>query len=102
MVGFTMHNQQTNHKLTLGFISTWPIYQGTTIGRYAHPLIQGISAAASERDCKLLLGCGFSPTGNNLQNLSFWPVLGPNIIFVPIGPWNTDGLIINPNELTDR
>ncbi|MFT3895980.1 MAG: hypothetical protein QM730_30555 [Anaerolineales bacterium] len=29
--------------LTLGFIS---IYQGTTIDRYAHSLLQGISGAA--------------------------------------------------------
>ena len=26
----------------IGFISTWPIYQGMTIDRYAHTLIQGI------------------------------------------------------------
>ncbi len=85
---------------TIGFISTWPIYQGTTIDRYAHSLIQGISAAANERGCNLLLGCGFSATGNNPQNPSFWPVPGPNINFVPVGPWNTDGLIIVPDELT--
>lgn len=88
------------HKLTIGFISTWPIYQGTTIDRYAHSLIQGISAAANEHGCNLLLGCGFSATGNNSQNPSFWPVPGLNINFVPVGPWNTDGLIIVPDELT--
>ena len=25
---------------------------------------------------------------------------GPNINFVPVGPWNTNGLIIAPDELT--
>lgn len=40
-----MHDQK---KPTIGFISTWPVYQGTTIDRYAHSLIQGISAAAHE------------------------------------------------------
>jgi signal transduction histidine kinase/DNA-binding LacI/PurR family transcriptional regulator/CheY-like chemotaxis protein len=94
-----MHNE-TRHKPTIGFISTWPVYQGTTIDRYAHSLIQGISAAANEHGCNLLLGCGFSVTGNNPQNPSFWPVPGPNINFVPVGPWNTDGLIIVPDELT--
>src|SRR6266540_1521132 len=92
-----MHGQT---RPTIGFISTWPIYQGTTIDRYAHSLIQGISAAANEQGCNLLLGCGFSATGNNPQNPSFWPVPGPNINFVPVGPWNTDGLIIVPDELT--
>ena len=91
---------QARHKPTIGFISTWPVYQGTTIDRYAHSLIQGISAAANEQNCNLLLGCGFSITGNNPQNPSFWPVPGPDINFVPVGPWNTDGLIIVPDELT--
>ena len=93
---------QTRQKPTIGFISTWPVYQGTTIDRYAHSLIQGISAAANENRCNLLLGCGFSVTGNNPQNPSFWPVPGPNINFVPVGPWNTDGLIIVPDELTNE
>ncbi|MCG2783746.1 MAG: substrate-binding domain-containing protein [Anaerolineae bacterium] len=89
------------HLLTIGFISAWPIYQGTTIDRYAHSLIQGISAAAHESGCNLLLGCGFSVTGNSPQRRSFWPVPGPGVDFVPVGPWNTDGLIIVPDELTE-
>ena len=88
------------YRPTIGFISTWPIYQGTTIDRYAHSLMQGISAAANEQGCNLLLGCGFSATDNSPQNRSFWPVPGPNVNFVPVGPWNTDGLIIVPDELT--
>ena len=56
---------ESSRKYTIGFFSTWPIYQGTTIDRYAHSLIQGISAAANEQGCDLLLGCGFSITGNN-------------------------------------
>ena len=91
---------QTSHRPTIGFICTWPVYQGTTLDRYARSLIQGISAAASEQGCDLLLGCGFSATGNNSQNRSFWPAPGPNVNFVPVGPWNTDGLIIVPDELT--
>jgi signal transduction histidine kinase/CheY-like chemotaxis protein len=85
---------------TIGFICTWPVYQGTTIDRYAHSLIQGISAAANEHACNLLLGCGFSATGNHPHYRSFWPVPGPDVNFVPVGPWNTDGLIIIPDELT--
>ena len=90
-----------SHPLTIGFISTWPVYQGTTIDRYAHSLIQGISAAAHGLGCNLLLGCGFSVTGNSPQRRSFWPVPGPGVDFVPVGPWNTNGLIIVPDELTE-
>jgi len=96
-----MHNQKIRRP-TIGFISTWPVYQGTTIDRYAHSLIQGISAAANDQECNLLLGCGFSVTGHNPQNRSFWPVPGPNVNFVPVGPWNTDGLIIVPDDLTEE
>lgn len=87
---------------TIGFISNWPVYQGTTMDHYAHSLIQGISAAARENNCNLLLGCGFSVTGKSPQVHSFWPVPGPGIDFVPVGPWNTDGLIIVPDELTTK
>ncbi|MBL8096413.1 MAG: substrate-binding domain-containing protein [Anaerolineales bacterium] len=87
--------------LTIGFISAWPIYQGTTIDRYAHSLIHGISAAAHAAGCHLLLGCGFSVTGNSPQRRSFWPVPGPEVEFLPVGPWNTDGLIVVPDELTE-
>ena len=52
--------------------------------------------------CNLLLGCGFSITGNSPQDRSFWPVPGPDVNFVPVGPWNTDGLIIVPDELTNE
>lgn len=68
--------------------------------RYAHSLIQGISAAAHDLQCSLLLGCGFSVTGKSRQRSSSWPVPGPGVDFVPVGPWNTDGLIIVPDELT--
>lgn len=91
-----------NRRPIIGFISTWPIYQGTTIDRYAHSLIQGISAAATEQGCDLLLGCGFSVTGYTAQRHSFWPVPGPEVDFVPVGPWNTDGLIIVPDDLTQE
>lgn len=93
---------QAHRKPVIGFISTWPVYQGTTMDRYAHSLIQGISAAAAEQGCDLLLGCGFSATGSSSQHKSFWPVPGPDVNFVPVGPWNTDGLIIVPDELTNE
>jgi hypothetical protein len=41
---------ETRQRPTIGFICTWPVYQGTTIGRYAHSLIQGISAVDQVMD----------------------------------------------------
>src|SRR5262252_2388142 len=81
---------------TIGFISTWSIYQGMTIDWYAHTLLQGIGAAAEQHDCDLLLGCGFSLTARGAHQPSFWPTSGLAVNFLPVGPWNTDGLIIVP------
>jgi signal transduction histidine kinase/DNA-binding LacI/PurR family transcriptional regulator/AraC-like DNA-binding protein len=86
------------HPLTIGFISAWEVYQGTTIDRYAHSLMQGISDAAHELKCNLLFGCGFSATGNS----RFGPIPGLGMSFLPVGPWNTDGLIIVSDEMTGQ
>jgi hypothetical protein len=48
---------------TIGFLSTWSVYGGTTIDSYTHTLLRGIYAAAHEQDCNLLIGCGISRQG---------------------------------------
>jgi signal transduction histidine kinase/DNA-binding LacI/PurR family transcriptional regulator/DNA-binding response OmpR family regulator len=86
---------------TIGFLSTWSVFEGTTIDRYTHTLLQGICAAARERDCNLLLGCGISLPASPRESRTVWPVPGPGVDFVPVGPWNTDGLIVIPDDLSD-
>jgi signal transduction histidine kinase/DNA-binding response OmpR family regulator/ABC-type sugar transport system substrate-binding protein len=86
---------------TVGFLSTWSVYEGTAIDRYTHTLLQGICAAARERDCNLLLGCGISLPASPLESRTVWPVPGAGVDFCPVGPWNTDGLIVIPDDLSD-
>ncbi len=86
---------------TVGFISTWPVYQGTTIDRHAHALMQGICAAARDEGCRLLLAAGVSPVAERGEWRTVWPVPSEDAEFVPVGPWNTDGLIIVPDDLSD-
>jgi signal transduction histidine kinase/DNA-binding LacI/PurR family transcriptional regulator/DNA-binding response OmpR family regulator len=86
---------------TVGFLSTWSVYEGTTIDRYTHTLLQGVCAAARELDCNLLLGCGISLPATPLESRTAWPVLGADVDFIPVGPWNTDGLIVIPDDLSD-
>ncbi len=86
---------------TIGFLSTYSVYEGTSIDSYAHALLQGICAAARERDCNLLLGCGISLPGSPRASRTVWAVPGAGVDFVPIGPWNCDGLIIVPDDLSD-
>jgi DNA-binding LacI/PurR family transcriptional regulator len=86
---------------TIGFLSTWSVYEGTTIDSYTHTLLQGIYAAAREQDCNLLIGCGVSLPGNPRGSRTAWAAPGSEVDFVPVGPWNTEGLIIIPDDLSD-
>ena len=94
-------NPEVRTRPTLGFISTWSVYEGTTIDNYTHTLLQGICAAAREQDCNLLIGCGISLPGSPRASRTAWAVPSPNVDFVPVGPWNVDGLIITPDDLSD-
>jgi signal transduction histidine kinase/DNA-binding response OmpR family regulator/ABC-type sugar transport system substrate-binding protein len=93
--------QKARARPTVGFLSTWSVYEGTNIDRYTYILLQGICAAARERDCNLLLGCGISLPASPLESRTVWPVPGADVDFVPVGPWNTDGLIVIPDDLSD-
>ena len=86
---------------TIGFLSTWSVYEGTAIDSYSHTLLQGICAAAREQAFNLLLGCGISLPGSPCASRTVWAVPGTGVDFVPIGPWNTDGLIVVPDDLSD-
>ncbi|HTP07545.1 MAG TPA: substrate-binding domain-containing protein [Anaerolineae bacterium] len=86
---------------TLGFLSTWSVYEGTTIDNYTRTLLQGICAAARDRNCNLLLGCGIGLPATPRGNRTAWATPGATVDFVPVGPWNTDGLIIIPDDFTD-
>ncbi|MEJ2653611.1 MAG: substrate-binding domain-containing protein [Gammaproteobacteria bacterium] len=93
--------QEVCARPTIGFLSTWSVYQGTTIDGYTHTLLQGICAAARERDCNLLLGCGIGLPASPRESRTVWAVPGPGVDFVPVGPWNADGLIVIPDDLSD-
>jgi hypothetical protein len=95
-----MH-QKVRARLTLGFLSTWSVYEGTAIDSYTHTLLQGIYAVAREHDCNLLLGCGIGLPGSPRASRTVWAVPGAGVDFVPVGPWNTDGLIVIPDDLSD-
>ncbi|RPJ20333.1 MAG: ATPase, partial [Chloroflexi bacterium] len=79
-------------RLTIGVLAGWQLYAGT-IHTLLRPILQGIYAAARERDCNVLMACGvvssFSP-----ETRAAWPFLSSEVDFVPVGPWNTDGLIV--------
>lgn len=80
---------------TIGVLAGWQFYRTATNLSYLAPVYRGIIKGASELDCNLLLGCGMGPSASPTDPMkAAWPVLLPDQDFLPIGEWNTDGLII--------
>ena len=85
---------------TIGVLAAWQVYEGTTVDGYLHVLLDGIRAAAHDRNCNLLLSCGVAPPSPRRLLTPAWPIPMPDTQFVPVGPWNTDGLLVVPNRLS--
>ena len=80
---------------TIGVLAGWQFYRTATNLSYLAPVYRGIAKAASEMGCNLLLGCGMGLSASPTDPMkAAWPVALPDQDFVPIGEWNTDGLII--------
>lgn len=91
-------NSHQTGRPTIGVLAGWQIYWTARPLSYLNPIFRGIRQAAADWGCNLLLGCGLGPTASAGDPLRpAWPFPSPETDFVPIGPWNTDGLIaINP------
>jgi signal transduction histidine kinase/AraC-like DNA-binding protein/ABC-type sugar transport system substrate-binding protein len=89
---------------TIGVLAGWQFYWTATPLSYLNPIFHGIRSAAIDRGCNVLFACGMGPSANPTDPLRpAWPVPLPDADFVPVGPWNTDGLIaINPLQSPDR
>lgn len=80
---------------TIGVLAGWQFYRTATNLSYLAPIFRGITHAARSLGCNLLLGCGMGPSASPSDPLRpAWPIFSPDQDFVPIGPWNSDGLII--------
>jgi signal transduction histidine kinase/DNA-binding LacI/PurR family transcriptional regulator/CheY-like chemotaxis protein len=80
---------------TIGVLTGWQVFTGI-IDSFLEHVIRGIQAAANERGCNLLLACGASTAISFDVGRPAWPILHERIDFLPVGPWNCDGLIITP------
>lgn len=91
-------------RTTIGVLAGWQYYWTATPLSYLSPIYRGIRLAAAELGCNLLLGCGMGASASVEDLLRpAWPVPSPEVDFVPIGPWNTDGLIlVNPLHSAPR
>lgn len=91
-----------NNPVTIGVIANRQVYEGTTIARYEQTLLRGIRAAVRHHGCHVLLACGVGPHTAPFTALPAWPICLPHTNFVPVGPWNTTGLIAIPPFADDQ
>lgn len=91
-------------KPTIGILAGWQFYRTATNLSYLSPVFRGVSRAAQDLGCNLLLGCGIGPSASPSDPLRpAWPAPMDDVDFVPIGPWNTDGMLIaNPLHTGER
>jgi signal transduction histidine kinase/DNA-binding LacI/PurR family transcriptional regulator/AraC-like DNA-binding protein len=81
---------------TIGVLAGIQVYYGTILGNFIGPLLHGVSSAAEDRGCNLLLAGGMDSSSYTAAHPA-WPLLSPDVDYLPVGPWNTDGLIVvNP------
>ena len=87
--------QTTQHnRPTIGLLAGWQAYSGT-LHSFLDYLFRGVRAAAREQGCNLLIGCGVnSPITGSDVGRPAWPLHMPEVDYLPIGPWNTDGLLV--------
>jgi signal transduction histidine kinase/AraC-like DNA-binding protein/ABC-type sugar transport system substrate-binding protein len=83
---------------TIGVLAGWQFAWTATPFSYLDPIFRGTCTATRDLDCNVLLGCGMGSWTSRRDSLRpAWPLSSSESDFVPIGPWNTDGLIaVNP------
>ena len=79
---------------TIGVLAGWSTLEGTTPDHYRASIERGIQSAAANRKCNLFTSWGTRRIYGMNRAHPAWPVVSPEADFVPVGPWNTDGLIV--------
>ena len=88
----------------IGVLVGWQVYGNgrAVLLNYVATLLRGIRSAAQQHSCNLLMACGIDHTFDPAQIRPAWPIDSPDIDFLPVGPWNTDGLIVINPLLTEQ
>src|SRR5574341_1318651 len=79
---------------TIGILPGWSALEGKMPDRYLASVLKGIQSAARVKQCHLILAWGLGWVNDPTGVHPAWPEVSPDSDFVPVGPWNTDGLII--------
>lgn len=79
---------------TIGILPGWSGLAGIIPDRYLASVLKGIQSAARVKECHLLLAWGLGRVNHPSGTFPAWPMVSPDSDFVPVGPWNTDGIIV--------
>jgi diguanylate cyclase (GGDEF)-like protein len=93
-----------DRQYTLGVLSGFHLFEGSRLNPFIAPILQGIQTAAQHQRYNVLISCGISRgSGSGRRFYPAWPEASANGDFLPVGPWNTDGLIVfNPIRFPDQ
>jgi diguanylate cyclase (GGDEF)-like protein len=81
-------------RITVGLLLDSHLYLGMYPSKFYSTMIRGIQAAARDQGVNLLIACGVRNATDVNRLRPAWPELIGNVDFVPVGPWNTDGLLV--------
>jgi diguanylate cyclase (GGDEF)-like protein len=79
---------------TIGILPGYTVLAGKTLDHYRLSILRGIQSAARSRECNLLMSWGLGRATQSSAIYPAWPTVSSDSDFVPVGPWNTDGLIV--------
>jgi diguanylate cyclase (GGDEF)-like protein len=79
---------------TVGVILDSHLYSGMFPSMFASAVIRGVQAAARDQEVNLMVACGVNQRTVTSRFRPAWPEPGPDVDFIPVGPWNTDGLLV--------
>jgi diguanylate cyclase (GGDEF)-like protein len=79
---------------TIGVVAGWQAYERTTPNWFLAAVLRGVAEAGATLGCDVLLSCGVDAQINDPTEVRpGWPIVGDQCEFVPVGPWNTNGLV---------
>ena len=87
-------SMESQRRLTVGILLDSQLYTGMYPSWFYSPIIRGIQAAAHDQGVNFLVACGILQGTSVSRFRLAWPILQDNVDFVPVGPWNTDGLLV--------
>jgi diguanylate cyclase (GGDEF)-like protein len=85
---------------TIGILFGFHIYEGSRTAPFSFPIIRGIQTAAVDKQVNLMLACGVAQRIGLSMQKPAWPLVHEETDFLPVGPWNTNGLLFVAPLLT--